>query len=31
VRAARPYSPSAKRTKRECGQNGWWNNVSMRP
>ena len=28
-RAPRPCSPSASRTKRECGQNGWWNRVSM--
>src|SRR5712691_11394152 len=29
-RAFMPCSASATRTKRECGQNGWWNRVSMR-
>src|SRR5262249_8072641 len=28
-RAATPYSPSVSRTKRECGQNGWWNRSAV--
>ena len=29
-RTSRPCSPSARRTKRECGQNAWWNSVNMK-